>query len=58
MTATAYPVKGMSCQHCVNAVTSELTGIAGVSAPVPAYWGAIGGQSAGSVTTRIGDPAR
>lgn len=31
MTST-YLVKGMSCQHCVNAVTVELTGLAGVSA--------------------------
>jgi copper chaperone len=29
---TTYLVKGMSCQHCVNAVTGELTGFAGVSA--------------------------
>lgn len=28
---TTYLVKGMSCQHCVNAVTGELTGLAGVS---------------------------
>ncbi len=27
-----YTVEGMSCQHCVNAVTSELTGVAGVTA--------------------------
>ena len=31
MTTTTYPVTGMSCQHCVNAVTSELTGLDGVS---------------------------
>jgi copper chaperone len=31
MTTTTYPVEGMSCEHCVNAVTSELTGLAGVS---------------------------
>jgi len=31
MTTTTYPVKGMSCEHCVSAVTSELTGLAGVS---------------------------
>jgi copper chaperone CopZ len=29
---TTYLVNGMSCQHCVNAVTGELTGLAGVSA--------------------------
>jgi copper chaperone CopZ len=31
MTTTTYPVKGMSCAHCVNAVTAELTDSAGVS---------------------------
>jgi copper chaperone len=30
MTAT-YLVQGMSCQHCADAVTDELTGLAGVS---------------------------
>jgi copper chaperone len=32
MATTSYQVTGMSCQHCVNAVTSELSGIDGVSA--------------------------
>ena len=33
MTTTAtYTVAGMSCEHCVNAVTSELLKLAGVSA--------------------------
>ena len=32
MTTTTYVVTGMSCQHCVNAVTSELSGLGGVSA--------------------------
>ena len=32
MTTTTYTVTGMSCEHCVNAVTSELTGLGGVSA--------------------------
>ena len=32
MTTTSYKVTGMSCEHCVNAVTSELSGIDGVSA--------------------------
>jgi copper chaperone len=32
MTTTTYAVTGMSCEHCVNAVTSELTGLGGVSA--------------------------
>jgi copper chaperone len=32
MTTTTYAVTGMSCEHCVNAVTSELSGLTGVSA--------------------------
>ena len=32
MATTTYPVTGMTCEHCVNAVTSELSGLGGVSA--------------------------
>ena len=32
MATTTYKVTGMTCGHCVNAVTSELTGLDGVSA--------------------------
>jgi copper chaperone len=32
MTTTTYKVTGMSCEHCVNAVTSELGSLGGVSA--------------------------
>jgi copper chaperone CopZ len=32
MATTSYKVTGMSCEHCVNAVTGELSGIDGVSA--------------------------
>jgi copper chaperone len=32
MITTAFQVTGMSCEHCVNAVSSELGGLAGVSA--------------------------
>ena len=32
MTTTSYKVTGMSCEHCANAVTSELGGLDGVSA--------------------------
>ena len=32
MATTTYPVTGMTCEHCVNAVTSELGGLDGVSA--------------------------
>jgi copper chaperone len=31
MATTTYPVTGMTCEHCVRAVTSELGGLAGVS---------------------------
>lgn len=32
MTTTSYKVTGMSCEHCTNAVTSELNRLDGVSA--------------------------
>jgi copper chaperone CopZ len=31
MSATTYPVTGMTCDHCVQAVTSELSRLGGVS---------------------------
>ena len=31
MATTIYPVSGMTCEHCVNAVTSELGGLDGVT---------------------------
>lgn len=31
MTATSYAVMGMTCQHCVRAVTEELTRLKGVT---------------------------
>jgi copper chaperone CopZ len=31
MMTTTYPVSGMTCEHCVNAVTSELGALDGVS---------------------------
>jgi len=31
MSTTTYTVTGMSCEHCVSAVTSELRGLAGVA---------------------------
>jgi copper chaperone CopZ len=30
MATTSYPVTGMTCEHCVQAVTSELGGLPGV----------------------------
>jgi copper chaperone len=32
MTTTTYEVTGMTCEHCVGAVTGELSGLAGVRA--------------------------
>jgi len=32
MTSTTYQVTGMTCEHCVKAVTEELTELPGVSA--------------------------
>jgi len=31
MATATYQVKGMTCSHCVNAVTTEVSAIAGVS---------------------------
>ena len=31
MATTTYPVTGTTCEHCVNAVTSELGGLDGVT---------------------------
>jgi copper chaperone len=31
MTTTTYKVTGMTCEHCVNAVTSEFSALDGVS---------------------------
>jgi copper ion binding protein len=32
MNTTTWSVEGMTCQHCVNAVTQEVSAIAGVTA--------------------------
>jgi len=34
MNTTTWSVEGMTCQHCVNAVTEEVTAINGVTAVV------------------------
>jgi copper chaperone CopZ len=31
MASTTYPVTGMTCEHCVHAVTGELGGLDGVT---------------------------
>jgi copper chaperone len=31
MSTTTYPVEGMSCDHCVHAVTEEISALDGVS---------------------------
>ena len=31
MATTTYKVTGMTCEHCASAVTSELTGLGGVT---------------------------
>lgn len=31
MTTTTYPVSGMTCEHCANAVTAQLTSLPGVA---------------------------
>jgi copper chaperone len=31
MTTTTYTVTGMTCEHCVGAVTQELSGLTGVT---------------------------
>jgi len=31
MALTTYPVTGMTCEHCVRAVTGEITGLDGVT---------------------------
>lgn len=54
MTTRTYAVTGMTCQHCVRAVTGELSGLDGVSRIevdlVP------GGQSRVTVTSEAGLP--
>ena len=49
MTSTTYQVTGMTCEHCVRAVTSELESVPGVSAVTVAL--DPGGESAVTVTS-------
>jgi copper chaperone len=50
-TTTSYSVTGMTCAHCVTAVTEEVGGLAGVSA-VDVDLNA-GGQSTVTVTSAL-----
>ena len=49
MTSMTYQVMGMTCEHCVRAVTDEIAGLAGVSAVTVAL--VAGGESAVTVTS-------
>ncbi|MGH3171161.1 MAG: heavy-metal-associated domain-containing protein [Trebonia sp.] len=55
MTTATYQVTGLTCEHCVNAVTAEFGNVTGVSTVavdlVP------GGQSAVTVTSEAQLPA-
>ena len=48
MTSMTYQVTGMTCEHCVRAVTEEIESLAGVSAVTVAL--VPGGESAVTVT--------
>jgi copper chaperone len=49
MTTATYRVTGLTCEHCVRAVATELEGVAGVDAVTVAL--VPGGQSAVTVTS-------
>jgi copper chaperone len=49
MISATYQVTGMTCEHCVRAVTGELAGVPGVSAVTVAL--VPGGESAVTVTS-------
>ena len=49
MTSMTYQVTGMTCEHCVRAVTDEIESLAGVSAVKVAL--VPGGESAVTVTS-------
>jgi copper chaperone len=50
MTSATYPVTGMTCEHCVHAVSGELRSLDGVS-DVAVYLHP-GGESAVTVTSQ------
>ena len=49
MTSMTYQVTGMTCEHCVRAVTEEIESLAGVSAVAVAL--VSGGESVVTVTS-------
>lgn len=49
MATTTYPVTGMTCEHCVRAVTGELAGLPGVTGVSVAL--VAGGESTVTVTS-------
>jgi copper chaperone len=49
MTSMTYQVTGMTCEHCVRAVTEEIEGLAGVSSVAVTL--VPGGESAVTVTS-------
>ncbi len=51
MTSATYRVTGMTCEHCVRAVTSELAHVDGVSAIAVTL--VPGGESAVTVTSDV-----
>jgi copper chaperone len=55
MTSVTYRVTGMTCEHCVHAVTAELTTLGGVSDVTVLL--APGGDSAVTVTSNAPLPA-
>ena len=51
MTAATYRVTGMTCEHCVHAVTEELTNLHGVTGVTVTL--APGGESVVTVTSAV-----
>jgi copper chaperone len=64
MTAQTYQVTGMTCEHCVRAVTGELSGLAEISEVrvrlIPGGWSAVtvvsdGPLAAGAVADALAE---
>ena len=50
MTSATYQVTGMTCEHCVHAVTEELTNLGGVTGVTVAL--VAGGESAVTIVSK------